>query len=314
MMLLVKSGSIEAYKKGIGIKGLSSTSLANILIPFPSHFEQQRIVEHIEQLLPHIADYDIAEQNLIKLSTSFPNQLKKSILQAAVQGNLVPQDPNDEPASVLLERIRAEREQLINNGKIKRNKNESTIFRRDNSHYEMCDGVEVCIDDELPFEIPDNWVWTRLKSVIKLISGQDMTPDKYTTNKKGIPYLTGASNIDNEEIILNRWTENPKSIAIRGDLLITCKGTVGEMAFLQADTVHIARQIMAIRICNQLNHKYIKVLIETYVSALKSAAKSMIPGISRDDVLNILLPLPPIQEQKRIVECINLLNLQLVGL
>ena len=88
-------------------------------------------------------------------------QLKNSILQMAVQGKLVPQDPNDEPASVLLERIRAEKEQLIKEGKIKKDKHESVIFRRDNSHYEKLDGVERCIDDELPFEIPESWAWVR---------------------------------------------------------------------------------------------------------------------------------------------------------
>ena len=116
-------------------------------------------------------------------------QLKNSILQMAVQGKLVPQNPNDEPASVLLERIRKEKEQLIKEGKIKREKNLSYIFRgADNLPYEKVGKNEpVCIADEVPFEIPDTWEWVRFSAVIELQSGQDMTPDKYNSAKQGIP-------------------------------------------------------------------------------------------------------------------------------
>ena len=105
--------------------------------------------------------YAQVEKRLDDLNTQFPNLLKKSILQEAVQGKLVPQDPADEPASVLLDRIRAEKERLIKEGKIKRDKHESVIFRRDNSHYEKLDGIERCIDDEIPFDIPESWAWER---------------------------------------------------------------------------------------------------------------------------------------------------------
>jgi type I restriction enzyme S subunit len=157
-------------------------------------------------------------------------------------------------------------------------------------------------EDEVPFDLPMGWEWVRLGDVIQLISGQDMTPDKYNANEQGIPYLTGASNIENEQVIINRWTTEPKSVALRGDLLVTCKGTVGAIAFLESENAHIARQIMAVRINKLLCSRYVKIYIETYVVVLKAAAKSMIPGISRDDILNALLPLPPLAEQKRIVE------------
>lgn len=233
-------------------------------------------------------------------------QLKNSILQMAVQGKLVPQDPNDEPASVLLERIRKEKEQLIKDGKIKKNKKESYIFRgADNLHYEQIGKEVKCIEDELPFEIPGSWCWSRFSSLYSLTSGQDLSPNNYNSDKKGIAYITGASNITNGKIEINRWTINPKSTAHFGDLLFTCKGTVGKMAFLNVEKAHIARQIMSISSPYDLDLYYLKLILRTNLNSIKIKAKSMIPGISRVDVLNILIPLPPIDEQNRIVEKIK---------
>ena len=230
-------------------------------------------------------------------------QLKNSILQMAVQGKLVPQDPNDEPASVLLERIRAEKEQLIKEGKIKKEKNPSIIFRgADNLPYEKVGKNEpVCIADEVPFDIPESWEWVRLGSVIELQSGQDMTPDKYNSNGQGIPYITGASNIENGKLLINRWTDYGRAFAYSGDILLTCKGTVGAMIILQESKVHIARQIMAVRPIGEVYVPYIKLVLETLVENLRAAAKSMIPGIAREDVFQSLFPIPPFDEQHRIV-------------
>ena len=233
-------------------------------------------------------------------------QLKNSILQMAVQGKLVPQDPNDEPASVLLERIRAEKERLIKEKKIKREKNPSVIFKgADNTPYEKIGDEVRLLADEVPFDIPDSWEWVRLGTVIELQSGQDMTPDKYNDCGKGIPYITGASNIENGIVLINRWTEYGRAFAYRGDILLTCKGTVGTMAVLQEPQVHIARQIMAIRPISELYVPYIQLVLDTLVENLKAAAKSMIPGIAREDVLQSLFPVPPVSEQKRIVQKVS---------
>ena len=233
-------------------------------------------------------------------------QLKNSILQMAVQGKLVPQDPNDEPASVLLERIRAEKERLIKEKKIKREKNPSVIFKgADNTPYEKIGDEVRSLADEVPLDIPDSWEWVRLGTVIELQSGQDMTPDKYNDCGKGIPYITGASNIENGIVLINRWTEYGRAFAYCGDILLTCKGTVGTMAVLQEPQVHIARQIMAIRPISELYVPYIQLVLDTLVENLKAAAKSMIPGIAREDVLQSLFPVPPVSEQKRIVQKVS---------
>ena len=236
-------------------------------------------------------------------------QLKNSILQMAVQGKLVPQDPNDEPASVLLERICAEKERLIKEKKIKREKNPSVIFKgADNTPYEKIGDEVRSLADEIPFDIPDSWEWVRLGTVIELQSGQDMTPDKYNDCGKGIPYITGASNIENGNVLINRWTEYGRAFAYCGDILLTCKGTVGTMAVLQESQVHIARQIMAIRPISELYVPYIQLVLDTLVENLKAAAKSMIPGIAREDVLQSLFPVPSVSEQKRIVQKVSELS------
>ena len=159
--------------------------------------------------------------------------------------------------------------------------------------------------DEVPFDIPDSWEWVRLGTVIELQSGQDMTPDKYNDCGKGIPYITGASNIENGIVLINRWTEYGRAFAYCGDILLTCKGTVGTMAVLQEPQVHIARQIMAIRPISELYVPYIQLVLDTLVENLKAAAKSMIPGIAREDVLQSLFPVPPVSEQKRIVQKVS---------
>ena len=132
--------------------------------------------------------YSERANTLTRLNHDFPDSLKKSILQWAVQGKLVPQDPNDEPASVLLERIRAEKGHLIRKGKIKRDKHESVIFRRDNSYYEKVDGIERCIDAEIPFDVPDSWEWIRLGTVCEVVRGGSPRPIKQflTDSDEGI--------------------------------------------------------------------------------------------------------------------------------
>ena len=154
-------GVINSVTYGVKMPRVGTETMTELLVPIPPLSEQRRIVEKLNEVTPFTDSYAEAYVRAAELNQQFPDLLKKSILQEAVQGKLVPQDPDDEPASVLLERIRAEKEQLIKAGKIKRDKHESVIFRRDNSHYEKLDGIERCIDDEIPFEIPQNWAWAR---------------------------------------------------------------------------------------------------------------------------------------------------------
>ena len=289
--------------KGVAYPAINDNKLYQALIPIPPNSEQKRIVEKIKEVLPYVETYRTAYSEAESLNDAFPDRLKKSILQEAVQGKLVPQDPADEPASVLLERIRAEKNQLIKSGKIKRDKHESIIFRRDNSHYEKLDGIERCIDDEIPFEIPSNWKWVRLGQVIVLLSGTDFKPEEYNEEYRGIPYITGASSLSENRVLLNRWTKTPKVIANRGDVLLVCKGSgYGKTVICDIEEAHIARQIMAIKKLSTLNMNYIRLFLQANLDQIKSKGQGVIPGIDRNSVMNFLFPLPPLPEQCRIVE------------
>lgn len=212
--------------------------------------------------------------------------LREKILDLAMRGKLVPQDPDDEPASVLLKKIKAEKEELIKEKKIKKSKPLAPIA-----------------EDEKPFEIPDSWEWVRLGDVINLISGRDI-PKKLHINKPAngsMPYITGASNIDdNGKITITEWVDNPSVIVKNGTLLLSVKGTIGKVAVLNIPKAHIARQIMGLENVYKLNLEFQKYFLEDYIEELKSKAKSMIPGISRDDLLSAVIPFPPLAEQSRI--------------
>ena len=232
--------------------------------------------------------------------------LKNALLQEAVQGKLVPQIASEGNARDLLEEIRKEKlsHGFANSYGIcgeKGKKSKSSDLR---SKSQIRVTTEIT-EDEIPFDIPESWCWCRLGEIVQLTSGQDLQPEMYNSSQKGIPYITGASNFNNGNVIINRWTETPKSVAIKDDLLLTCKGTVGEMAFLKEKKVHIARQVMSIRSSEKISLGYVKIYLTTQIENLKSKAKSMIPGIAREDVISSLIPLPPLSEQKRIVAAIE---------
>ncbi|RHH38700.1 restriction endonuclease subunit S [Bacteroides ovatus] len=155
----------------------------------------------------------------------------------------------------------------------------------------------------MPFEVPEVWVWTTLGEILELVSGQDFPPEKYNANIAGIPYIIGASNIENEQLIINRWTESPSVYSYLNDLLVVCKGAgVGKMAINNIGVAHIARQIQAVRgYTNYTDIKYIKAVVKNNIENIISKANGLIPGLKRELLLSLQLPLPPISEQRRIV-------------
>ncbi len=294
---------INSITYGVKMPRVGTETMTSLLVPIPPLEEQRRIVEKIDEVASAVSAYDVTYQKSEALNSTFPEALKKSILQEAVQGKLVPQDPSDEPAEALLERIRVEKQRLIKESKIKKDKHESIIFRRDNSHYEKLDGIDRCIDDEIPFEIPDSWVWARFGQVIFLLSGTDFNPKEYNDTQKGIPYITGASSLSENGVLLNRWTETARVIANYGDVLLVCKGSgYGKTVICDIEEAHIARQIMAIKKFITLDMHYVRLFLQANFDKIKSKGQGVIPGIDRNSVMNLLFPIPPLSEQRRIVE------------
>ena len=305
--------------KGIGIQGLSSNALHALLFPLPPVEEQKRIVDIIRKIDPITEKYEIAEAKLNALNTGFPDQLKKSILQMAVQGKLVPQDPNDEPASVLLERIRAEKERLITEGKIKRDKNESVIFRRDNSHYENRDGKERCINDEIPFDIPESWAWVRLSSVADLSLGKMLDKAK---NKGALqPYLRNVNvrwgSFDFDDILQMRFTddEDARYSVQSGDVIMCEGGEPGRCAVWEyTSKFKIQKALHRIRPYSMVSSHYLFLLFSLYAkngcfsSLFTGTTIKHLPGIK---LAQVLVPLPPSNEQVRIIDFANTVMIEL---
>lgn len=211
--------------------------------------------------------------------------LRSKVLDLAIQGKLTEQLESDGTAEELFAQIQEEKQRLIKEGKIKKEKPLPPVD-----------------DEEIPFEIPNNWKLVRFSDIIKLQSGQDLTNQEYNDNNVGIPYITGASNYNTDgSLIINRWTETPKAIAGKGDILISCKGTVGKITILQIEKVHIARQIMGIR-TYYISNVFVEMYMQSVVNGIKNAQKGLIPGIERNDILSLAFCLPPLAEQKRIVE------------
>ena len=297
--------------KGIGIQGLSSNALHSLLVPVPPIAEQERIVKRLEIIKPLSDKYSEASEQIQELNNLFPEHLKKSILQYAVQGKLVPQDPADEPASVLLERIRTEKEKLIKAGKIKRDKHESVIFRRDNSYYEKVDGIERCIDDELPFEIPESWEWARIKSCMDVRDGTHDTP-KYVEH--GIPLIT-SKNLSNGYLdfstakfisIEDHLSIKQRSKVDDGDILFAMIGSIGNpVLYRGSQEFSIKNMALFKKISDEIIMDYVYIFLryaQTYMK--KDATGGVQAFVSLNYLRNYLIPVPPQNEQIRICNAI----------
>ena len=258
---------------GVGQPNVNGSSLAKLRIPFPPVAEQKRITEEAHKWMRVIDGLELEEKHLnVDIDTS-----KSKILDLAIHGKLVPQDPREEPAIELLKRINP------------------SFQPSHNLHYVEC---------------PSGWAVTKMKSIIDLISGRDLDNSQCNTNGYGAPYLVGASCIDNGRINIYRWTETPEPISKEGDVLLSCKGTVGEVVLNTLGNLHIARQFMAIRskAPQYILPDYLVIFIKASIETLKKAARGIIPGISREDILELTVMIPPIEEQQRILSRIVELN------
>ena len=297
-------------------KELATATIKAYLTPIPPLDEQRRILAKLSEVLPVVKNYGVVYDETTAMQEAFPESLKKSILHEAVQGKLVPQDPSDEPAEALLERIRVEKQRLIKEGKIKKNKHESVIFRRDNSHYEKLDGVERCIDDELPFEIPDSWVWVRLGTVLEIARGGSPRPiQQYlTTEPDGINWIKiGDTDKGGKYIYKTKEKIRPEGVTKSrmvhsGDFLLTNSMSFGRPYILKTDgCIHDGWLVLSNRFdCYSVDFLYYILSSPfAYYQFCDSVSGAVVKNLNSDKVSNALFPLPPLNEQRRIVQRIE---------
>ncbi|MGS0675501.1 restriction endonuclease subunit S [Shewanella sp. 125m-1] len=258
---------------------LVETLLGALLLPSADansperHFIEswQRVAEHFDTLFTTSASIDT---------------LKQTILQLAVMGKLVEQDANDEPAAKLLERIAAEKAQLIADKKIKKQK-----------------PLPAITDEEKPFELPKGWALCRIGQVINLVSGQHLKPNEYSENslENGVPYITGPAEFGSKYPTYSKYTTEFRALAKKNDILITCKGAGLGKLNLANETIAISRQLMAIQSLEG-NLDFLFILVDSQYQYFQDKGVGIaIPGISRGDVEELVLMLPPLEEQHRIV-------------
>ena len=299
---------------------LRPSTVAELFVPVPPIGEQERIVAKLLEVLPRADVYGIKEKALQDYNKDFPIQLKKSILQEVVQGKLVPQDPTDEPASVLLERIRAEKEQLIKAGKIKRDKHESIIFRRDNSHYEKRGSKEENINDIIPFELPDSWEWIRLSAILTSTdAGKSPQCENRprTIGEWGVIKTTAIQDgyflAEENKVLPLDFNLQESMVVHHGDLLITRAGPrnrTGVICVVDGEPENLILSDKTVRLSylrNFVNPHYVMTALSSpamqyfVVDAMTGMAASQV-NISQEKMKTFLLPLPPLNEQQRIVD------------
>ena len=289
-------GIVNGETYGMKMPRVGTDTIISLLTPLPPLAEQKRIVAKIEELLPYIEKYEQAETKLTALNKSFLEMLKKSILQEAVQGKLVPQNPDDEPASILLERIRAEKQELIKQGKIKKSKHESIIVTRDKIPYEIIDGKEHCIADEVPFEIPESWEWCRVGSIFTLQAGKNISANQIVEDLveglypcfggNGIRGYVPSFNREGNYPIIGRQGALCGNINLANGQFYATEHAVCVKTFANTDVLWCCYFLTALNL-NQ------------YATATAQ------PGLAVANINEVFIPLPPLAEQKRIVKKIE---------
>ena len=297
------------------INQVTQEMLKRQLCPLPPIQEQLRIVQKYTELQPLIAAYSNAYDKAQILITAFPEALKKSILQEAVQGKLVPQDPSDEPAEALLKRIRAEKQRLIKEGKIKKEKQESVIFRRDNSHYEKRSSEEVCIDDEIPFEIPESWAWARLSSFGVFSSGKTPSMSNPQFWNGNVSWVTSKDMkrpvITDSEMHISELAAATMQLYSAGTLLLVARSGILKrllpLCKLGIDST-INQDIKAFSLYDIELSEWLFYGIKAFEPfILKELVKSVttVESLKFDEFAAMLIPVPPLSEQRRIIDAIK---------
>ncbi len=295
----------------INQSNINAAKLGHFLIPIPPSKEQVRISNKLSDIL-YWVNYIVTGKLELQ---QYIHQIKSRILDLAIQGKLVPQNPNDEPASVLLERIRAEKEELIKQGKIKRNKKESIIFRgRDNSYYEKVNGEERCINEEIPFSIPDSWIFVRLKHISNIIGGGTPKTNIPEYWNGDIPWLTPADFSEYKEMYISSGKRNISELGLNSSsaqllpadsILYSSRAPIGYIA-IAGNSVTTNQGFKSVVPYNKKMSRYLYYCLKARTeNIVLRATGTTFKEISGSEMAETIVPLPPIEEQERISDKIT---------
>ena len=306
-------------------KELSTTTVCNYLVPIPPRNEQTRIISKVTSLLPVIEKYGTQQEKLDKLNRTINEQIKKSVLQEAIQGKLVPQNASEGTAQELLEQIKTEKLKLVKEGKLKKSAlNDSVIFRGDdNKYYELIDGSPVCIDEFLPFQIPETWIWCKVKDLLDIQTGASFKKEQANANKKGIRILRGGNILPNkyifkdDDVFVSEEFVNANTILKKNCIItpaVTSLENIGKMAVIEKDYNNVSAGGFVFIISPYIqafNHSLLLAyflqspfLIEAMRGITKKSGAAFY-NLGKERLKELYLPLPPMAEQSRIVGKIN---------
>ena len=295
--------------------------IKHCLLPIPPQKEQTRIVEKLSLLHPYITQYGECQIKLDYINKEILDKFKKSILQEAIQGKLVPQLTEEGTAQDLLEQIKIEKQKLVKEGKLKKSAlNDSVIFRDDDNRYCEKIGKSVqCIDEEIPFEIPESWVWCKFQDIANSELGKTM--NKASDKGSEVPYLCSINvywdkvDLSNVKVAPFSIAEKEKYLLQKGDLLICEGGEVGRCAIWSNDkTMYYQNALHRVRFYGNISSKFIQNVIRSYktMGIIDKNSKGMtIKHFTKTALNSLYIPLPPFQEQQRIVAQIEKLFEQL---
>ena len=301
-------GYFNSSLKGIGVPNLHLEHIRKALIPIPPCAEQDRIISRADMLLPLVEQITTDETELHHLVS----KAKAKILNLAIRGQLIPQNSYDEPASALLDRIRAEKEELIKQGKIKRDKKESTIFKgEDNSYYEKINGNSRCIDNELPFDLPESWAFVKLKHIGEVIGGGTPKTNISEYWDGDIPWVTPADFSGYEEMYISKGKRTITVIGLNSSsaqmlppnaVLFSSRAPIGYIA-IAANSIATNQGFKSIVPYDFEISNYLYYCLKARTpDIIQRATGTTFKEISGSEMAETIIPLPPINEQKRIFQ------------
>ena len=316
---------INSATFGVKMPRVSTETMTSLLVPLPPLSEQFRIDTKAKELMPYIDGYGKAQNKLNKLNDELSNTIRKSILQEAIQGKLVPQIAEEGTAKDLLEQIKAEKQKLVKEGKLKKSALASSVIFRgdDNKYYELIDDSRVCIDEFLPFQIPETWVWCKVKDLLEIQTGASFKKEQANANKKGIRILRGGNILPNkyifkdDDVFVSEEFVNANTILKKNCIItpaVTSLENIGKMAVIEKDYNNVSAGGFVFIISpyiQDFNHSLVLAyflqspfLIEAMRGITKKSGAAFY-NLGKERLKELYLPLPPMAEQRRIVDKIN---------